>query len=48
MVKEYLGDDKSESTAGFVDSASRVRGRIAVRRLLHEGTTVFVEVLTIR
>lgn len=45
VVEEFLGDAESEYTVGcFVDSAGRVRGSIAMRRKLLQGTTVFAQV----
>ncbi|MBK8136448.1 MAG: ATP-grasp domain-containing protein [Chloroflexi bacterium] len=44
VVEEYLGDADSEYTVGcFVDRGGTVRGSIAMRRKLHQGTTVFAQ-----
>ncbi|MBV6436679.1 MAG: ATP-grasp domain-containing protein [Chloroflexi bacterium] len=45
VVEEMLGDSESEYTVGcFVDRNGMVRGSIAMRRSLHQGTTVFAQV----
>jgi carbamoyl-phosphate synthase large subunit len=45
VVEEFLGDAESEYTVGcFVGTDGRVRGSIAMRRQLHQGTTVFAQV----
>lgn len=45
IVEELLGDTESEYTVGcFVDRTGAVRGSIAMRRHLHQGTTVFAQV----
>lgn len=45
VVEEYLGDADSEYTVGcFVGRDGRVRGSIAMRRQLHQGTTVFAQI----
>jgi len=44
-VQQHVGDEDSEYTVGcFCDRDGRVRGAIAMRRRLHEGTTVEAEV----
>lgn len=44
VVEEYLGDADSEYTVGcFVDREGQVCGSIAMRRRLHQGTTVFAQ-----
>lgn len=44
VVQELLGDPEAEYTVGcFSDSAGRVRGTMAMRRTLQEGTTVLAE-----
>lgn len=45
VVQEYLGDDETEYTVGcFSDREGQVRGALAMRRELQEGTTVRAEV----
>ncbi len=45
LVQEYLGSDDTEYTAGcYSDRDGRVRGVIAMRRALQEGTTYKAEV----
>lgn len=48
IVQEYLGDEKSEYTVGcFSDRQGDVRGTIAMRRDLLEGTTYRAEVVNL-
>lgn len=44
LVQAYIGDDESEFTVGcFCDRDGELRASIVFRRLLSEGTSVFVE-----
>ncbi|MEK6277271.1 MAG: ATP-grasp domain-containing protein [Actinomycetota bacterium] len=44
VVQQLLGDEGSEYTVGcFGDSTGQVRGSMAMRRVLQQGTTVFAE-----